>query len=477
MLGQRLPDAHIGVLGSDLPLHNPVQLAEEYSMLDNLLAGRLTIGLLRGTPNEYMTYGTNPWDSKEAFKEGVRLFIRALTEPEPFGWEGRYYRHRNVSIWPQPLQRPHPRILLSGNSPDSARFAGEMHCDLGFSFMPAEKCAENLEHYRAGAADAGWEPTADNILYRQFCFVHEDESEAHKAGADLGGLFAGGSMDLMMTMGMIGAAMNGVPKGVQIDPSKAPGMSFSPGWYGTPEQALAGIEAIHSVVGMGRVEFIVGGTPKTPHEAVVAVASADGRDDRARTARRSLLVGGRLMAGEKLVEKSVEADGFTIRYWEEGEGDPVVVLHGAGGPVPSVALDLLSAQNRILLFELPGWGEQPNDRSQSLVRSREHRRRGDGCARPRARACHGHVAWWCDCAAPRARPSRAGRRRWCSSRRPPSALAACRPRASRPSRWRRRSAATPTASRRGRAPTPSGWVVHGRSSSVCSWRRPTTTRR
>ena len=72
------------------------------------------------------------------------------------------------------------------------------------------------------------------------------------------------------------------------------------------------------------------------------------------------------MAGEKLVEKSVEADGFTIRYYEEGEGDPVVVLHGAGGPVPSVALDLLSAQNRILLFELPGWGEQPNDRSQSL---------------------------------------------------------------------------------------------------------------
>jgi alkanesulfonate monooxygenase SsuD/methylene tetrahydromethanopterin reductase-like flavin-dependent oxidoreductase (luciferase family) len=269
LLGQRLPDAHIGVLGSDLPLHNPVQLAEEYSMLDNLLAGRLTIGLLRGTPNEYMTYGTNPWDSKEAFKEGVRLFIRALTEPEPFGWEGRYYRHRNVSIWPQPLQRPHPRILLSGNSADSARFAGEMHCDLGFSFMPAEKCAENLEHYRAGALDAGWEPTAGNVLYRQFCFVHEDETEAHKAGADLGGLFAGGSMDMMMTMGMIGAAMNGVPKGVQIDPSNPPGMSFSPGWYGTPEQALAGIEAIHSTVGMGRVEFIVGGTPKTPHEAVV----------------------------------------------------------------------------------------------------------------------------------------------------------------------------------------------------------------
>jgi pimeloyl-ACP methyl ester carboxylesterase len=73
------------------------------------------------------------------------------------------------------------------------------------------------------------------------------------------------------------------------------------------------------------------------------------------------------MAGEKLVEKSVEADGFTVRYFEEGDGDAVVVLHGAGGPVPSVALDLLSAQNQILLFEIPGWGDAPNDRSQSLA--------------------------------------------------------------------------------------------------------------
>ncbi len=73
------------------------------------------------------------------------------------------------------------------------------------------------------------------------------------------------------------------------------------------------------------------------------------------------------MAGEKLVEHTVEADGFTIRYWEQGDGEPLVVLHGAGGPVPSVAQDLLAANHRVLLLELPGWGEQPNDRSQSLA--------------------------------------------------------------------------------------------------------------
>src|SRR4051812_14541839 len=205
-LGQRLPKANIAVLGSDMPLHNPIQLAEEYSMLDNLLDGRLTIGLLRGTPNEYMTYGTNPWESKEAFKEAVRLFIRALTEPEPFGWEGRYYRYRNVSIWPQPLQRPHPRILLSGNSPDSAAFAGEVGADIGFSFQNPESAAANVEHYKEAARAAGWEPTADNILYRQFCFVAETEEKA-EVGRQVGALFGSSSIDVMMTMGMVGGAM------------------------------------------------------------------------------------------------------------------------------------------------------------------------------------------------------------------------------------------------------------------------------
>ncbi|HWM22141.1 MAG TPA: LLM class flavin-dependent oxidoreductase [Ilumatobacteraceae bacterium] len=269
ILGQRLPDAHIGVLGSDLPLHNPVQLAEEYAMLDNLLGGRVNIGLLRGTPNEYLTYGTNPWESKEAFKEAVRLFIRALTEPEPFGWEGRYYRYRNVSIWPQPVQRPHPRILLSGNSPDSARFAGEMHCDIGFSFQPPETCAANVEHYRAGARDAGWEPTADNILYRQFCFIGDTDEKAERGRADLNALFGGASMDYIMTMGMVGAAMAGAPKGVPLDPSKMGPPHFDPPWIGTPEKVLGDIRKFRDAAGIGRVEFIVGGTPSCPHEAVI----------------------------------------------------------------------------------------------------------------------------------------------------------------------------------------------------------------
>ena len=69
--GRRFPDAQIGVFGTDLPLNNPVRIAEEYSMLDNLLDGRLRIGMLRGTPNEYLTYGSIPWESRERYESGA----------------------------------------------------------------------------------------------------------------------------------------------------------------------------------------------------------------------------------------------------------------------------------------------------------------------------------------------------------------------------------------------------------------------
>src|SRR5262245_19772016 len=66
-------------------------------------------------------------------------------------------------------------------------------------------------------------------------------------------------------------------------------------------------------------------------------------------------------------EGAVEADGFTIRYFEAGEGDPLVVLHGAGGLQFSPALDLLAGRLRVILLEMPGFGDQPNDRHNSLA--------------------------------------------------------------------------------------------------------------
>jgi pimeloyl-ACP methyl ester carboxylesterase len=67
-------------------------------------------------------------------------------------------------------------------------------------------------------------------------------------------------------------------------------------------------------------------------------------------------------------ERRVDADGFSFRYLEAGQGPPLVHLHGAGGLRLSRAHDLLAHRFRVIAFEVPGFGESSeNLRSRSLA--------------------------------------------------------------------------------------------------------------
>ena len=116
--------AKIAVLGPTIPILNPVRVAEEFAMIDTMSGGRLVAGMMRGTPNEYVTYNINPSESRERFAEAVHLIRRAWTEMQPFGWLGRYYQYRTVSIWPRPIQKPHPPMYMSGSSPEAGDVRG-----------------------------------------------------------------------------------------------------------------------------------------------------------------------------------------------------------------------------------------------------------------------------------------------------------------------------------------------------------------
>jgi len=72
--------------------------------------------------------------------------------------------------------------------------------------------------------------------------------------------------------------------------------------------------------------------------------------------------------GAAFHEGFVEADGFRIRYAEAGEGPPLVHLHGAGGLRLSPTHDLLARQFRVIAFEMPGFGQSPeNTRTKTMA--------------------------------------------------------------------------------------------------------------
>jgi alkanesulfonate monooxygenase SsuD/methylene tetrahydromethanopterin reductase-like flavin-dependent oxidoreductase (luciferase family) len=170
--------ARIAVLGPTLPILNPVRVAEEFAMLDVMSGGRLVAGMMRGTPNEYVTYNINPAESRERFAEALDLIRRAWTERRPFGWLGRYYQYRTVSIWPRPVQAPHPPLYMSGSSPEAGEFAAKNRIGVGFAFTTVPLARTAVAHYRACAHDAGWEPEADDVIYRAMFHVADSDDAA-----------------------------------------------------------------------------------------------------------------------------------------------------------------------------------------------------------------------------------------------------------------------------------------------------------
>ncbi len=148
-------------------------------MLDTMAQGRLVVGLLRGTTNESLTYDLNPAEARARTDEGMELILRAWTEPRPFGWQGRHFQYRTVSIWPRPLQRPHPPTYALGTSRESCEFAARHRLGCGVSYGPFEVMAKATRYYREQCDRHGWTPAPEQIVYRANMLVADTDEEAH----------------------------------------------------------------------------------------------------------------------------------------------------------------------------------------------------------------------------------------------------------------------------------------------------------
>ncbi|MDC0074956.1 LLM class flavin-dependent oxidoreductase, partial [Alphaproteobacteria bacterium] len=96
-------------------------------------------------------------------------------EPEPFGWEGEFYQYRAVSIWPRPMQKPHPKILMSGSNEFSARNAAKKGAMFGVANLTSlENSKKLIDAYLDEARCAGWEPGPEDLLISLTTSIDED---------------------------------------------------------------------------------------------------------------------------------------------------------------------------------------------------------------------------------------------------------------------------------------------------------------
>lgn len=169
-----------------IPLCNrndPVRIAEEMAMIDVISGGRLEMGFIKGVPYEIAPANSNPVRMMERFWESHDLIIKALsTATGPFNFEGEFFQHRNVNVWPRPYQRPHPPVWSSTSSPGNARDIGTRGYVMG-SFMGGTLETIKLhkaysEGYRA--AGHGSEVPVDRFAYLAICATASTQAEGRR---------------------------------------------------------------------------------------------------------------------------------------------------------------------------------------------------------------------------------------------------------------------------------------------------------
>jgi alkanesulfonate monooxygenase SsuD/methylene tetrahydromethanopterin reductase-like flavin-dependent oxidoreductase (luciferase family) len=180
-LSQRTRRIKIAIFGNLPALHaHPVRLAEEIAMLDVLCGGRLISGFARGVPQEFLALNVPLADARARMQEAWDLIVKAWTEREPFEWRGQYYNYDRVSIWPRPLQQPHPPIVLPADSEEGLEIAARRRVPSGTAYRSMGRSRAILNRYRALAMEHGWTPTPEDCLVVRHVYVSETNDRARR---------------------------------------------------------------------------------------------------------------------------------------------------------------------------------------------------------------------------------------------------------------------------------------------------------
>lgn len=107
----------------EMALHNPVQLAIQTALIDNLSRGRLIVGTGRGSnynAYEYIGFGTDIVEGQKRLPEAEDLLLKAWTTEE-LEYRGEYWQVTVPAVRPRPYQQPHPPLARACLSEESIK--------------------------------------------------------------------------------------------------------------------------------------------------------------------------------------------------------------------------------------------------------------------------------------------------------------------------------------------------------------------
>jgi len=169
-----------------LPLRHPTLIAKITSTLDQLAAGRLTLGVGVGGefPPEFEAVGVPATERGGRADEAIEI-LRRLWSEDRVEHHGKHFDLGPISIDPKPLQAGGPRIVVGGRKGPTFRRAGQLGDGYISHMCSAEQYATNLAEIAGHAAAAGRKDVPFETASFLFTVLDDDHDAALERAASL----------------------------------------------------------------------------------------------------------------------------------------------------------------------------------------------------------------------------------------------------------------------------------------------------
>lgn len=199
-VSQRTKRIRIGALAYTAPMHNPVRLAEDVSMLDHLSGGRLDVGVGLGhRPEELISMGIDPALRHPLLVESLILMRKAWLG-HTFDFPGTAFKYKGLRV-ELPLQLPHPPLWYAGNDPRAAKWAARNLVSLAIGFQTDDQLANPANAFHEQKKEEKRAPDRKPYLaLMRHLYIAETDEQAREEMIDdlqkIGQAFAAGPRDL-----------------------------------------------------------------------------------------------------------------------------------------------------------------------------------------------------------------------------------------------------------------------------------------
>ncbi|WP_019505919.1 type I polyketide synthase [Pleurocapsa sp. PCC 7319] len=159
-----------------LPLHNPIRVAEEWSVVDNLSKGRVGIAFASGWhPNDFVFAPESYGNHRELMFQGIET-VEKLWRGESIPMRGGAGNKINVQSFPLPMQPQLPTWITVVNNPETYIKAGEIGAGVLTNLMNQniEDLAEKIALYRESLSKNGYDSASGKVTVLLHTFIGKD---------------------------------------------------------------------------------------------------------------------------------------------------------------------------------------------------------------------------------------------------------------------------------------------------------------